>query len=68
MMDIEGAELEFLRHADLSCVHTFIAEMHRDIYGREGMKECRRSLDAAGFEIDSENSKVGVHVYRRKGE
>ncbi len=65
MMDIEGAELDFLRHADLGGVNVFVAEMHRDIYGREGMQECRRLLLAAGLEMDETLSKVGVHVYRR---
>lgn len=66
VMDIEGAELEFLRHANLDGVHTIVSEMHRDIYGREGMKECRANLARSGFEMDGKNSKAGVHVYCRK--
>lgn len=65
MMDIEGGELDFLRHADLSGVDTFIAEMHRAIYGREGMGEIRRLLQAAGLVMDAEASRAGVHLYRR---
>ena len=65
MMDIEGAELDFLRHADLSGVNVFVAEMHRDVYGREGMRECRRLLEAQGMVFDENTSKAGVHVYRR---
>lgn len=65
MMDIEGGELDFLRHADLSGVEVFIAEFHRDIYGREGIRECRQMLEAAGLRIDEELSRGGVHVYRR---
>ena len=65
MMDIEGGELDFLRHADLAGVDVFVAEMHRDIYGREGMRECRRLLEAAGLAFDESTSKAGVHVYRR---
>ena len=64
MMDIEGGELDFLRHADLTGVDTFIAEMHRDIYGREGMRECRSLIEAQGFALDP-LSRAGVHVYRR---
>ncbi len=67
VMDIEGAELEFLRDADLSGVHSVILEVHRDIYGREGMREVRQLFAKAGFEMDSEHSKVGVHAYRRAG-
>ena len=65
MMDIEGGELDFLRHADLSGVNVLITEMHRDIYGREGMRECRRLLEAKGMAFDESSSKVGVHVYLR---
>ena len=65
MMDIEGAELDFLRHADLSGVDTFIAETHRDHYGREGMRELRALLTAQGLKADDDAAKVGVVVYRR---
>jgi FkbM family methyltransferase len=67
MMDIEGGELDFLRHANLSGVDTFIAEMHRAIYGRDGMAEIRGLLQAAGLAIDGSASKAGVHLYRRGG-
>lgn len=65
MMDIEGGELDFLRHADLTGVNVFVAEMHRDIFGREGMRECRQLLQQAGLAMDADLSKGGVHVYRR---
>ena len=65
MMDIEGGELDFFRHADLTGVNIIIAELHRDIYGREGMQECRSLLEKAGFAMDEKRSKVGVRIYRR---
>ncbi|MGB7261406.1 MAG: hypothetical protein WBC68_05000, partial [Albidovulum sp.] len=65
VMDIEGAEREFLQHADLSGVETVILEVHRDIYGREGMRDVRWSFDRSGFVIDKDHSRPGVHVYRR---
>lgn len=65
MMDIEGAELEFLRHADLRGVAVVVAEFHREIYGRDGMQDCRRFLGKAGLEKDDALSRGGVHVYRR---
>lgn len=65
MMDIEGGELDFLRHADLTGVNTFVAEFHRDIYGREGMQECRRLLTAQGLTMDDDHSRPGVHVWKR---
>ena len=65
VMDIEGAEREFLRHADLSGVETVILEVHRGLYGREGMREIRQSFARGGFAIDAEASRLGVHVYCR---
>ena len=65
MMDIEGGELDFLRHADLTGVDTFITETHRGVYGREGMAEVRHLLTGAGFVLDETLSRGGVHLYRR---
>jgi FkbM family methyltransferase len=65
MMDIEGAELDFLRHADLTGVDTFIAEIHRDVYGRAGVRELRALLSAQGLVPDAEAARSGVVVYRR---
>ncbi|MBJ2153793.1 FkbM family methyltransferase [Paracoccus sp. IB05] len=65
MMDIEGGELDFLRHADLSAVNTIVLEMHKDVYGREGMQECHQLFRTAGLSFDEENSASRVHVWRR---
>ncbi len=65
LMDIEGGELEFLRHAELGPVRLLIAEFHRGIYGREGMRECRHLLTAKGMVMDQDASAAGVHVWRR---
>ena len=65
MMDIEGAELDFLRHADLTGVHTFIVEVHKRIYGRAGVQDVRSLMVKAGFALNDDLSKVGVHVYKR---
>lgn len=66
MMDIEGGELEFLRHADLTGVDTLIFETHRDIYGRDGMAEIRQLLQSAGLVMDDSLSRAGVHLYRHR--
>jgi FkbM family methyltransferase len=66
MMDIEGGELEFLRHADLSGIRLFIAEFHRDAYGREGLRECRQLLQGAGLHRDDTHSQGSVNVFRRE--
>lgn len=47
--DIEGGELDFLRHADLSGLRAVVMEFHPGAYGREGMRECKRILETAGF-------------------
>jgi FkbM family methyltransferase len=65
LMDIEGAELDLLRHADLSGVSLIIAEFHRHLYGRAGMRDCRAALTAQGFFMDADASSAGVHIWRR---
>lgn len=49
LMDIEGGELEFLRHASLKDIRAIVIEFHPEAYGREGMKECKTILEQAGF-------------------
>ncbi len=49
VMDIEGGELEFLRHATLDGVRAIVVEFHPEAYGREGMRECKTILERAGF-------------------
>ena len=49
LMDIEGGELDFLRHASLEGVRAIVVEFHPGVYGREGMMECKSILEQAGF-------------------
>jgi len=49
LMDIEGGELEFLRHASLEGLRAVVIEFHPEAYGRDGMRECKRILERAGF-------------------
>lgn len=49
LMDIEGGELEFLRHASLKGVRAIVIEFHPEAYGKEGMRECKSILERAGF-------------------
>lgn len=67
VMDIEGAERPFLADADLSSVRVILVELHPKIYGREGLRDCRRVLARAGFELDRDGSVRGVSVFRRAG-
>ena len=66
VMDIEGAERAFLRHADLTGVRLVLLELHPGLYGREGVADCRRALRRAGFECDRDLSGRGVLVFRRR--
>ncbi len=49
LMDIEGGELDFLRHASLEGVRAIVIEFHPNAYGKEGMRECKSILARAGF-------------------
>ncbi len=49
LMDIEGGELDFLRHASLDGVRAIVIEFHPEAYGKEGMMECKSILERAGF-------------------
>ncbi|MEL7167267.1 MAG: FkbM family methyltransferase [Pseudomonadota bacterium] len=49
VMDIEGGELDFLAHADLSTIRAVIIEFHPDAYGIDGMRQCKDALRRAGF-------------------
>lgn len=56
VMDIEGGELELLRHADLSGFRAIVLEFHPKAYGVEGMRECKTLLKNAGFDRVDETS------------
>ncbi|MGD9861636.1 MAG: FkbM family methyltransferase [Pseudodonghicola sp.] len=56
IMDIEGGELEILRHADLTGFRAMVLEFHPKAYGVGGMRECKNILRAAGFERIAEKS------------
>ncbi len=59
LMDIEGGELDFLRHASLKGVRAIVIEFHPLAYGKEGMKECKSIIERAGF------AKVPDHCTRQ---
>lgn len=65
MMDIEGGELPFLEQADLSPFRVIVLELHRHVYGREGMKRCRAALTAAGFRADPDYCRRSVEAWVR---
>lgn len=59
LMDIEGGELDFLRHASLEGIRAIVLEFHPAAYGKEGMRECKSILERAGF------AKVPEHCTRQ---
>lgn len=59
LMDIEGGELEFLRHASLKGIRAIVIEFHPSIYGVPGMRECKGILERAGF------AKLPAHCTRQ---
>ncbi|MBO6603050.1 MAG: DUF563 domain-containing protein [Roseicyclus sp.] len=65
LMDIEGGELTLLESADLSCFRVVVVELHRDIYGRDGMKRCRAALSTAGLRPDPLYCRRGVEAWIR---
>lgn len=59
LMDIEGGELEVLRHADLTGVRAMVVEFHPESYGIPGMRTCKNILREAGFErIETHSSRT----------
>ncbi len=67
IMDIEGGELAFLEHADLSGLRAVVVEFHPKAYGVAGMRRCKNILRAAGFSPLGELSTRLVWVARREG-
>lgn len=49
IMDIEGAELELLEHANLEGIRAIVVEFHPGAYGIAGMRHCKSILKTAGF-------------------
>ncbi|MCE0506866.1 MULTISPECIES: FkbM family methyltransferase [unclassified Roseivivax] len=67
LCDIEGGELDFLRAADLTGLRALVIEFHPGVYGREGMRECKRILTRAGFAKHEEVSTRLVWTAIREG-
>ncbi|MDP7150972.1 MAG: FkbM family methyltransferase [Paracoccaceae bacterium] len=59
VMDIEGGELELLRHANLDGIRAIVIEFHPDAYGVDGMRECKNILRDQGFD---KNDKVSTRL------
>jgi len=66
LMDIEGGELDFLRHASLEGVRAIVIEFHPLAYGVAGMRECKSILQSAGFGKIPEHSTRQVWTCSRE--
>lgn len=56
IMDIEGGELDLLRHANLRGIRAIVLEFHPDVYGKDGARECKNILRNSMFERDDDKS------------
>ncbi|GGX55204.1 hypothetical protein GCM10007385_24620 [Tateyamaria omphalii] len=56
IIDIEGGELELLRHANLRGIRAIVLEFHPDAYGKAGTRECKAILRKANFTKNDELS------------
>lgn len=65
LMDIEGGELEFLEHADLTGIRSVVVEFHPGVYDVAGMRQCKSILRDAGFVNDPDLSTRTVWVASR---
>ncbi|MDG3042908.1 FkbM family methyltransferase [Roseicyclus marinus] len=64
VMDIEGAELDFLAAADLSGIDFLIVELHPTVYGADKAAECIRHIEAAGLVLDPASSDLQVKAFK----
>ncbi|MBF9060216.1 FkbM family methyltransferase [Rhodobacterales bacterium HKCCSP123] len=67
VMDIEGAELAFLRGADLAGIDVLIVELHPTVYGQDMATECIRLIEAGGLVLDPASSTLQVKAFKTPG-
>ena len=63
--DIEGGELEILRHLDFGPLKRVIMELHPKVFGLEGMREIFQILDRNNFVYNARNSHGPVVTFVR---
>ncbi|WP_299614166.1 FkbM family methyltransferase [uncultured Tateyamaria sp.] len=56
IMDIEGGELDLLRHANLRGIRAIVLEFHPDVYGKSGTRECKKILKNCMFKKNEDKS------------
>lgn len=60
ILDIEGGEYEFLRHARLDPIRKIVIEVHPQVLGYTRISEMLGWLFAAGFALDLDNMRKNV--------
>lgn len=68
VIDIEGGELELLRHADLGTLRTLVIELHPGAFGAAALDEVVSGLYARGFAALRRASSGDVLALRRGAE
>ena len=61
--DIEGGELDLMRHATLGSVKKVYMEIHQKVLGRRGIKDLFDCMSAKGFHYDQHHSHRGVVLF-----
>lgn len=64
VMDIEGAELDFLAAANFSGIDFLIVELHPTVYGPDKAADCIRHIEAAGLVLDPASSDLQVKAFK----
>lgn len=65
IMDVEGAELDYMNVTWPACVKTVIMELHPKKYGPAGKQAIFETMQAAGFVRDQEGSSALVVCFKR---
>ena len=66
IMDIEGAELDFLQGAKLDHVELVMLELHPKVYGEQGRRQLYDAMKKKGFSLDRATSSKLVVTFKKK--
>lgn len=68
VMNIGGAELEFVKHAHLKTIERIFLELHDNLYGLDGIKKIASELMDKGFVYNPRLSHATGVTYSRDRE
>lgn len=66
MMDVEGAELDYMSYVWPEFVKTIVMEVHPKKYGITGVSRIEAALQGQGFDVDAQEFAGGVVGFVRK--